>query len=120
MLFRFGLPSSHPLLQQQLPWSLHQGVVELLNQHGFTGRDVVDVFRKGSLVFFKVADHVSAYDIVHKRSALKGTGISIFEVLSDREDQLYQVLVPRFWEAMDKGQKPQFYRHRLKIDGKWV
>jgi hypothetical protein len=94
--------------------------VELLNQHGFTGRDVVDVFRKGSLVFFKVADHVSAYDIVHKRSALKGTGISIFEVLSDREDQLYQVLVPRFWEAMEKGQKPQFYRHRLKIDGKWV
>jgi hypothetical protein len=94
--------------------------VDLLDQHGLNGGDVVDVFRKGPSVYFKVENHTSAYDMVHKRSALKGTGISIFEVLSKREEQLYQALIPRFREAKEKGQKAQFYRHRLKIDGEWV
>jgi hypothetical protein len=94
--------------------------MDLLDQHGLNSGDVVDAFRKGPSVYFRVADHSSAYDITHQRFKLKGTGISIFEVLSEREEQLYRALVPRFREAMDKGQKAQFYRHRLKIDGKWV
>ena len=74
----------------------------------------------GRAVIFKVADHRSAYDIVYQRSVLKDSGISILDVLSEREEQQHRALVPRFHEAREKGLKAQFYRHRLKIEGKWV
>ena len=119
-IFRLSVPPSHPLTQISQPWPLHQGVRDLLQQHDFIDHDVVDVFRRGSSIFFQVADHTAAYDIVHSRYRLKGTGITIFEVLSEREEQQHSALMPRFLEAVAKGQKAQFYRHRLKIDGKWV
>ena len=118
--FRLKLPSSHSLLQERLPWPLLDGVRKLLDQHGLTGSDVSDAFRKGPSIFFQVYDHSAAYDVVFKRYKLKGTGITIFDVLSASGEKQHAALMPRYLEALAQGQRAQFYRHRLKIDGKWV
>ena len=45
---------------------------------------------------------------------------SSIEKVTDREEQQRTALQPRFDEAVAEGKRAQFYRHRLKIDGKWV
>jgi hypothetical protein len=58
--------------------------------------------------------------MVYRRCRLKGTGLGIFDVLSSREEQQHEALMPRFRKAQADGKHAQFDRARLKIDGKWV
>jgi hypothetical protein len=72
------------------------------------------------LVFFTVQSHIAADRIVRNRCHLKGTGITILDVLSAREQQLHDSHLPRFEEAIAKGERAQFTRGHLKINGEWV
>jgi hypothetical protein len=51
---------------------------------------------------------------------LKGSGCSIFDVLSPEESKQHAALWPRFLEERAAGRRVQFDRARLKVDGVWV
>jgi len=120
--FRLHVPASHPLTQIRAPGPLYQGVRDILIQHklGPICPWITDVFRQGSAIFFRVQTHESADKVVRNRCRLKGTGFTIFDVLSPREEQQHSTLMPRFKEAVAEGKRAQFSRHRLKVDGQWV
>ncbi|KAG1653344.1 hypothetical protein FOA52_008467 [Chlamydomonas sp. UWO 241] len=56
-------------------------------------------------------------DAVRSRCGLKGSGSSIFEALSDRERAQHKALWPAYEAARASGQKAQFRRARLFVDG---
>ena len=59
--------------------------------------------------------------MVKNRCLLKGTGCSLFDVLTKEEKVAHDRLWPRFMEARSKaGVKAQFSRARLFVDGKEV
>jgi hypothetical protein len=121
-IFRLHVPASHPITQIRALAPLGQGVKEILRQHnlGPLNPFIGDIFRQGSAIFFRMQDHCSADWLVRDRCRLKGTGFTIFDVLSSWEEQQHTSLRPLFKEAVAAGQRAQFSRHRLKIDGKWV
>ena len=114
------MPSSHPLAQERFPGHLTVGVKEILKEHQLPTNFITDVFRQRSGIIVTVQSHYIADLFVRRRCSLKGTGFALFNVLSDREEQQRTALQPRFDEAVAEGKRAQFYRHRLKIDGKWV
>jgi flagellar biosynthesis GTPase FlhF len=62
-----------------------------------------------------------AESLVKNRCLLKGTGYSLFDVLTKEEKLAHDRLWPRFLEARSKaGVKAQFNRARLFVDGKEV
>ena len=71
-------------------------------------------------VYITVRDHAVAEAIVSSRRALKGTGFTVFDVLSAKEQQLHDQLWPLFLEARASGLKAQFKRARLYVDSKQV
>ena len=82
--------------------------------------EVVDAVRMGpsaqNRVLFTVANHDQADAIVSARCCLKGSGATVFDVLSPMEQKLHDQLWPRFLEARAAGRKAQFSRAVLKID----
>lgn len=119
--FRMRLPASHPLLQLRRPHLLQKGVQELLKQQlQIPSLWVVDVIRRGLDLIFTCNSLQSADSIVRHRCRFKGTGITIFDILSAAEDQHHAALQPRYDAAVAAGQRAQFCRGSLKIDGKWV
>jgi hypothetical protein len=121
-IFRLHVPASHPITQIRAPGPLFSGVKEILTQHslGQLNPYIGDIFRQGSAIFFRMIGHCSADRVVRTRCRLKGTGFTIFDVLSSWEEQQHTSLKPLFEEAVAAGKRAQFSRHRLKIDGKWV
>ena len=121
-IFRLHVPASHPITQIRALGPLFQGVKDILKQHSLSDicADIEDVFRRGSAIFFRVRSHFKADQVVRRRCCLKGTGFTIFDVFSAREEQQHSTLMPRFYEAVAEGKRAQFSRHRLKIDGQWV
>jgi hypothetical protein len=121
MIFRLCLPPSHPLLQIRNAYDLQEGVLGLLEQHGLDEyHTVVEVFRQGRAIFFRVEDTLAAYWVVRQRCCLKGTGITILDVLTSREATQHSALRPRYDAALAAGLRAQFTRGRLKVDGEWV
>ena len=116
--FRLHVDPSDPLSRMG-GWELHDGVVEFLQQFNLFN-DVADVFRRGGSIFFVVPSHAAAEDIVWTRSCLKGTGFAIFDVLTIEEQQQKDVLWPLYQRAIREGKKAQFFRGRLRVEGKWV
>jgi hypothetical protein len=82
---------------------------------------VVDAVRMGPSsaprVFFLVETLEQADAVVRHRSGLKGSSFTMFDVLSPEERQLHTRLWPRFLAAVAQGQKAQFQRARLFVDG---
>jgi hypothetical protein len=68
-------------------------------------------------ILFVVGSADQADAIVSARCRLKGSGCTIFEVLSDREQAQHALLWPVYEAALADGQKPQFRRARLIVDG---
>jgi hypothetical protein len=113
MIFRLCLPPSHPLLQIRNAYDLQEGVLGLLEQYG------LDEYQTVALVF-RVEDTLAAYWVVRQRCCLKGTGITILDVLTSREATQHSALRPRYDAALAAGLRAQFTRGRLKVDGEWV
>lgn len=119
--FRLSLPPSHPLKQIKDAWELQKGVFALLDEYGLDEMATTETaFRQGSDIFFRMSDHSAADNIVRQRCCLKGTGISIMEVLSPEEATQHAALWPQYEKAIAAGKRAQFCRSRLKIDGVWV
>lgn len=120
-IFRLSLPASHPLLQIRDAWDLQKGVFELLAQYGLDeSAHAIEVFRQGRAIFFRVTDYAAADWIVRERCCLKGSGITILDVLSSTEAAQHSTLQSCYDKAIAAGQRAQFTRGRLKVDGKWV
>jgi hypothetical protein len=84
--------------------------------------DVLDAVRVGeqsaaTRVYLTVSTLEQAEVLVHYRSLLKGTGVTVFDVLSPMERKLHRQLWPRFLEAVAAGKKAQFNRAKLTVDG---
>ena len=71
-------------------------------------------------ILFTVNWKFQADAIVEERHLLKGTGITIYDVLSPEEQERHRALWPRFLEARRQGKKAQFNRARLVVDGNRV
>ena len=110
--------------------ALRETVTALFHQHmpelrGSTGLHLTDATRIGdqsrfSRVYFTVANLEQADNLVRLRCKLRGSGISVFDVLSPGERRLHQQLWPLFLAARSAGSKAQFQRARLMVDGKRV
>jgi len=118
--FRLRVPVSHPLARIREVAALHDGVCFVMQQLQLPTMMVSDVFRQGPDIIFSVHCHSYADAVVRNRCKLKGSGLIIFDVLSATEGKHHSDLVPRFQEAKAAGQRAQFVRGRLKVDGKWV
>ncbi|KAG1679935.1 hypothetical protein FOA52_006999 [Chlamydomonas sp. UWO 241] len=68
-------------------------------------------------ILFTVGSADVADAVVRSRCGLKGSGSSIFEALSDRERAQHKALWPAYEAARASGQKAQFRRARLFVDG---
>ncbi|KAG1666956.1 hypothetical protein FOA52_004239 [Chlamydomonas sp. UWO 241] len=68
-------------------------------------------------ILFTVGSADVADAVVRSRCGLKGSGSSIFEALSDRERAQHKALWPAYEAARAAGQKAQFRRARLFVDG---
>lgn len=71
-------------------------------------------------ILFSVMDKDDAKALVKERHRLKGTGITIYDVLSPTEQERHDALWPSFLEARRKGKKAQFNRAQLRVDGERV
>jgi hypothetical protein len=71
-------------------------------------------------ILFGVTDKLEADVITEERHLLKGTGITIYDVLSPEEQECHDVLWTHFLEARRKGKKAQFNRAVLRVDGERV
>ena len=118
--FRLAVPASHPLTAIRAPGPLFEGVLEILRHYSIARAGTTDAYRRGSSIFFTVQSHIAADRIVRNRCHLKESGITILDVLSARDQQRHDALVPLFEDAIAKGQRAQFTRGNLKIDGQWV
>lgn len=82
---------------------------------------VVDAVRTGPAaaprIFFSVGSLAAADALVRARCALKGSGYVLMEVLSPEEQREHRQLWPLFLAARAKGQRAQFSRARLVVDG---
>ena len=58
-----------------------------------------------------------AAELVSFRHLLKGSGITLFDVLSAEERKLHRKLWPSYLAALAAGKKAQFSRACLKVDG---
>jgi hypothetical protein len=90
-----------------------------------SGLHISDACRMGdqsriSRVYLTVATLEEADLLVRCRCHLRGTGISIMDVLSPVERRLHQQLWPLFLEARSAGSRAQFQRARLMVDGRQV
>lgn len=120
-IFRLSLPASHPLLQIRDAWDLQQGVFALLDEYGLDDHALAqEAFRQGPDIYFRVVDYTAADNLVRARCCLRGSGITILDVLSSKEAAQHRALQPRYNTAIADGQRAQFTRGRLKIDGQWV
>ncbi|KAG1663001.1 hypothetical protein FOA52_000572 [Chlamydomonas sp. UWO 241] len=68
-------------------------------------------------ILFTVGSADVADAVVRSRCGLNGSGSSIFEALSDRERAQHKALWPAYEAARASGQKAQFRRARLFVDG---
>ncbi|KAG1655010.1 hypothetical protein FOA52_008830 [Chlamydomonas sp. UWO 241] len=68
-------------------------------------------------ILFTVGSADVADAVVRSRCGLKGSGSSIFEALSDRERAQHKALWPAYEAARAAGQKAQFRRDRLFVNG---
>ncbi|KAG1659758.1 hypothetical protein FOA52_004413 [Chlamydomonas sp. UWO 241] len=68
-------------------------------------------------ILFTVGSADVADAVVRSRCGQKGSGSSIFEALSDRERAQHKALWPAYEAARAAGQKAQFRRARLFVDG---
>ena len=117
------LPSEHPITQIRCAYSLEKEVKNLLREKKIwdgSFPEVADVFRRGPSIFLRVYSHLDADKMVRRRSGLRGSGISVLDVLSPPEAAQHAALQPRYDAAIVEGKRAQFTRSRLKIDGKWV
>jgi hypothetical protein len=72
-------------------------------------------------IHFTAKTQELADELVRERHALKGKpGYGLFDVLSPNEKKAHAALWPLFKAARARGQRAQFNRARLKIDGKEV
>ena len=71
-------------------------------------------------VYITVTTSDAAEALVSSRHALRGTDFAVFDVLSPKEQQLHDQLWPLFLAARASGQRVQFKRARLFVDGKQV
>jgi hypothetical protein len=90
-----------------------------------TGLHITDASRIGdqsrfSRVYITVATLEEADLLVRLRCHLRGSGISVFDVLSPVERRLHQQLWPLFLEAKSTGAQAQFQRARLMVNGQQV
>ena len=111
------LPSSGPLCQTvtSLLWD---NIPELAQARLY----ITDAVRVGdqsasSRVYITVKRLEHAEALVRYRCRLKNSGIIVFDVLSPAERKLHHKLWPLFLEARARGQKAQFQRARLMVDG---
>lgn len=76
---------------------------------------------KSIRILFSVETQEEADALVRARREFKGRpGFGIFDVLSPEEEKAHAALWPQFLAARARGQKAQFNRARLKIDGKVI
>jgi hypothetical protein len=68
-------------------------------------------------ILFTVGTADVADAVVRSRCGLKGSGSCIFEALSNSERAQHKALWPAFEAARSAGQKAQFRRARLFVDG---
>jgi hypothetical protein len=68
-------------------------------------------------ILFTVGSANVADAVVRSRCGLKGSGRTISEALSDSEQAQHNPLWPVYKAALLAGQKPQFRRARLFVDG---
>ena len=106
------------------PNSLSGKVAALLYQHlpaAIATASITDAYLTGrqdrvSRVHFVVHSVETANSIVQWRHLLRGTGFTIFDVLSPLELERHRALWPRFLAARQAGSRAQFQRDRLYID----
>ena len=78
---------------------------------------IVDAARvNATSVFFSVDTLQQATLLVGKRSLLKGSGVTLYEVLSPQERAQHARLMPQFLAARQAGQRVQFSRAQLFVD----
>ena len=111
------LPSAGPLCQA-VSVLLRDHIPELAQNYVY----ITDAVRVGdqsasSRVYITVKRLEYAETLVRFRCRLKNSGITVFDVLSPVERKLHQQLWPLFLEARARGQKAQFQRARLMVDG---
>lgn len=111
------LPSAGPL-SQAVSVLLRDRIPELAQHHVY----ITDAVRVGnqsasSRVYITVDRLEHAEALVRFRCRLKNSGITVFDVLSPAERKLHQQLWPLFLAARARGQKAQFQRARLMVDG---
>ena len=70
-------------------------------------------------ILFSVDEYEASW-VVSDRHLLKGTGITIYDVLSPEEQERHDALWPHFLKAQREGKKAQFNRAVLKVDGERV
>ena len=68
-------------------------------------------------ILFTVTDLEAARAVIRERHLLKGSGISIHDVLSPDEQLRHDALWPRFLREQRLGKKVQFNRAELRVDG---
>jgi hypothetical protein len=82
---------------------------------------VIDALRLGPAtaprMLLTVASLADADAVVQHRHLLKGSGFTLFDVLSPEEHRQHARLWPRFVEARSRGLPAQFHRARLVVDG---
>lgn len=125
--FLLKVPATHTLTEQH-GYALHRGLVSFFQQQPAFGPgggvlyfQIQDVVHRGpSRILFTVSSLLCAETVVRLRHHLKGSGCSIFDVLSPEESKQHAALWPRFLEERAAGRRVQFDRARLKVDGVWV
>ena len=82
---------------------------------------VVDAIRIGGAseprIYFEVASLAQADALVQHRHAFKGSGITVYEVLTSDEAREHARLWPAFLKARAEGRRAQFRRAVLLVDG---
>lgn len=117
----FDLKSSFPLPEDHgevLLGNVQATVCERLQ----VSPDAVKVIQAervdSSRIRFRVQDVFAANLVVDRRRGLRGSGLTILDVLSPEEKVAHQRLWPVFKEAQRMGKRASFVRARLYIDGK--
>ena len=68
-------------------------------------------------VLITVGSLAQAEELVQYRHLFKGSGYTVWDMLSPVEQVLHSKLWPRFKEAVALGKKAQFHRARLMVEG---
>ena len=97
------------LFKERLP-KLHSAAIE-------TSSTLPDQGGGRVRILFTVDTLKDARKVIRERHLLKGSGISIHDVLSPDEQLRHDALWPRFLREQRLGKKAQFNRAELRVDG---